>query len=59
VREKAAMHSPAAQAGRYFFFCASVPKSRIPLKPMLWCALRRGGAGKGDEEEKEAEEAEG
>lgn len=32
--------SPEASLGRYFSFCAGLPKSRIPLKPMDWWAPR-------------------
>ena len=32
VRQKAATCSPVASLGRYFFFCSSVPASRIPWR---------------------------
>ena len=38
VRQKAAIISPVASFGRYFFFCSAVPKRSSPLKPMDECA---------------------
>eukprot|EP01137_Pigoraptor_chileana_P030674 Opistho-2@17497 len=40
VSAKAATCSPDASLGRYFCFCASLPNIRIPLRPILWCAIR-------------------
>lgn len=35
VRQNAA-NSPDVTLGKYFFFCASVPYNKIPLKPIDW-----------------------
>mmetsp|Transcript_600 Transcript_600/g.1858 ORF Transcript_600/g.1858 Transcript_600/m.1858 type:complete len:258 (+) Transcript_600:909-1682(+) len=38
VSANAATYSPVASFGRYFCFCSSLPKRRIPLKPIDWWA---------------------
>src|SRR5690606_22897414 len=40
VRPHAASHSPDASRGKYFFFCASLPKARICPVPRELCAAR-------------------
>lgn len=37
VRQNAAK-SPEDTLGRYLAFCSGVPKSKMPLKPIDWCA---------------------
>ncbi len=39
VRPKQPTHSPRASLGRYFCFCASVPKSLIGTITRLLCTL--------------------
>ena len=44
VRPKAASFLPAAISGRYFFFCSSVPKSRIGNVPSAVAAMAKRNA---------------
>jgi len=41
VSEKQPIHSPLASLGRYWRFCASVPKFRIGSTHSEWCAEMR------------------